>query len=132
MTKPFTVKPGDVVTFRGCMWDDHWEFDAPCVLYTPVKRYGYGGNSGKIGQMIEDVCIDLSLSRSYSVAIPFGPGSLREFGWRRWSPRGFHLRLLAWHGEQVVRFFLDDEGVLISDIVSECEWWGKDGYPLDT
>jgi hypothetical protein len=32
--------------FRGCIWDAGWEFDAPCVIYSPVQIYSHGGNSG--------------------------------------------------------------------------------------
>lgn len=127
----FTVMPGDVVTFQGCTWDDHWEFDAPCVIYTPVHRYGFGGNSGKIGQMIENVCIDLCLAAPLDgVQRQFGDATLREFQWRGWSPRGFKHRLCAWHIEQIVEFFRDPDGELASRIVSEREMWGKDGYPV--
>lgn len=75
-----TVAPGDRLTFRGCGWDDGWEFDAPVVLYEPVQRYGIRGSIGNIEGMVEDVCIDLCVEGQ--VPIGFSKCDLKEFEWR--------------------------------------------------
>ena len=51
--------------FFGCLWNDHWEYDAPSVVYRPWKfrRYGYGGNSGAIDELVESICTDIELGR---------------------------------------------------------------------
>ncbi len=81
--------------FRGVMWDEHWEFDAPCVLYAPYKRYCDGGNTGAIDRLIEDVCEDICCGRVPQVN--FYDDDLHEFEWRKWSADRFHLRKNATH-----------------------------------
>lgn len=123
------VKAGDRIVFRGCMFDDGWEFDAPCILYSPFKRSGIGGNIGHIEDMVEDICNDLADGRS--VPRGWSEGDLKEFRWRGWSPRGFARRRQAWHREIVVEFIEDDEWD--TDLswrpVSDCQWYGAHGKP---
>lgn len=119
---------GDRLTFRGCMWDDHWEFDAPCVLYSPICRYGIGGNSGHIYEMVENACINLSIEKMLYRG--WRKSDLKEFDWRRWGTR-FGKRLNAWHREIVVEFCddLKHEGEEVTfRVISDKQWWGKDGY----
>lgn len=101
---------GDRLTFRGCSWDAHWEFDCPCVVYSPVQRYSPNhGNSGGVDSLVEDICIDLCLGRRPE--IKFRPVELHEFKWRGWSPERFARRKLAFHVEIVVEFFDGKDGL---------------------
>lgn len=86
--------------FRGIWWDDGWEFDGPCVIYTPIKRIGDGNNSGAFGLMVEDICIDISLGKEFNG--DWSESNLHEMEWRGWSPRGFARRKKATHLEAVV------------------------------
>jgi hypothetical protein len=90
--------------FRGCQWDDGWEFDAPAVIYFPRKyrRYGYGGNTGAIDYLVEEICMDLANGRK-----PCDGGLALECGWRGWGAR-FDRRRDAWHVVYRVRWFLED------------------------
>lgn len=119
------VAPGARLTFLGCMWDAGWEFDAPCVIYSPVKRYGFGGNSSRIGEMVDDVC--LNLADGVAVESGWDRHALREFKWRRWSRRGFARRRNAWHVEIVVEFLRDPEGMVHWRVVSKRERFGRRG-----
>ena len=80
------VKPlvGLPVEFRGCMWNDGWEFDAPSVIYYPSKfvRYGDGGNSGVLDRLVEDICFDLAEGNPTNDA-----GLAEECEWRGWGKR---------------------------------------------
>ena len=71
--------------FRGVMWNDHWEFDAPCVIYYPpaFMAFGIGGNTGHLDSMVEDICENLSLKWDHNDG-----GLDRECEWRGWSKRG--------------------------------------------
>lgn len=124
MNKTLQVEAGDRVTFRGCLWDDGWEFDAPCVLYWPVKRYRDGGNTGAIDCLVEDVCGDLM--DGSPVETGWSASDLHEFKWRHWSPRGFAQRRQAWHVEIVVEFYDTEDGLWSRDIVRR-ERYGLDG-----
>lgn len=96
--------------FRGCIWDEHWEFDAPCVVYFPVKRYSpNAGNSGKIDNLVEDYCIELALGNKPDRG--FGYGTLVEFIRRGWGKR-FERRKNARHVVIKVRWFTGDNGDL--------------------
>jgi len=121
-----TINPGDKITFRGCMWDDGWEFDAPCVIYSPVKRYGFGGNSGQLRQMVDSICFDLG--EGVDVRSDWPRDAKHEFRWRGWSPDGFARRKRAWHVEIVVQFGdRHPDGYVEYEVASDVEWWGKDG-----
>jgi hypothetical protein len=119
------VKAEDRLTFRGCMWDAHWEFDAPCVVYSPVKRYGFGGNSGEIDHMVDSVCCDIALGKlTWS---GWHESDVREFKWRGWWRWGFRWRRRAWHVVIVVEFYRSGDGLLWR-VVSRKErygLWGK-------
>lgn len=92
--------------FRGCIWDEHWEFDAPCVVYFPVKIYSpNAGNSGKIDQLVEDYCIRLALGESPEKG--FSANDIFEFKWRGWGTR-FERRKKAHHVVIKVRWFIED------------------------
>ena len=120
-----SVAVGDSVAFRGCMFDAGWEFDAPCVLYTPCRRYTpNSGNIYGVIHLIEDVCFELA--EGNPARIGFCNSDLREFAWRRWSPRGFSRRLQAWHLAATATFFRRDDHLEFSWHLVR-EWWGKDG-----
>jgi hypothetical protein len=76
------------------MWNDGWEFDAPCVIYCPpsLMRFGIGGNTGHLDSMVEDICMSLSLGWDHNDG-----GLDRECEWRHWSKRGFAHRRAARH-----------------------------------
>lgn len=114
-----SIKPGDVITFRGVAWDAQWEFDCPTVLYHPVKRYHISGSS-EIVSMVEDVCYDLASGDG--VERGFHESDLKEFEWRGWSPKNFHRRR-GCHMEVKVRFTKPDDGYdeLNFEIISEKE-----------
>jgi hypothetical protein len=121
--KTLSVKAGDRLTFLGCTWDACWEYDAPAVIYSPVKRYNpFAGNSSTIDDMVESVCGDLADERQ--VRVPFSEGNLREFKWRRWSPRGFARRKESHHVRIVVEFSADEDGTLDFHVVDRKEQWG--------
>lgn len=105
--------------FRGVMWDDYWEYDAPCVMYYPFKRYRIGGNSSTFDNLVEDVCCDLSMGMK--VVRGFCEDELREFKWRGWSTTGFSRRKRAWHIEIKVRWFVDKDGEQTFEIVNRRE-----------
>ena len=110
--------------FRGCMFDADWEFDAPCIVYSPIQRNGIGGNSYHIDEMVDDYCIDLSLWKSPRKR--FSENDLKEFKWRGWSPRGFAKRREAWHVEITVRWYTE-EGELYHELVKRRERFGIKG-----
>lgn len=105
------VKAGDKLFFHGCMWDEGWEFDAPAIIYSPIKRYGNGGSiPDHLETMVEDICIDLSLDED--VREGWSDFDLKEFAWRHWDPNGFCRRKRAWHVKYEVGFFLDGDNEL--------------------
>jgi hypothetical protein len=80
--------------FRGCQWNDGWEFDAPAVIYYPPKfaRFGIGGNTGEIDHMVEDSCMDTALGFEHNDG-----GLDQECEWRHWGRYGFARRKNARH-----------------------------------
>ena len=105
--------------FRGCQWNDGWEFDAPCVVYYPRKylRYGYGGNTGAIHDLVEDICMDIAAGNEMHDG-----GLADEIAWRGWGKR-FERRREAWHVVYRVRWFLDNGG-LAWEITEQVETYG--------
>lgn len=102
LTKPCAVM------FYGCLWDDHWEYEAPCALYRPFKRLGYGGNSYAIDAAVDRVCGELISGKD--VATGWTAGDLKEREWRGWGKR-FDRREAAQHVKIAVRFFVNaDDG----------------------
>ncbi len=94
-----TLKIGDIIEFRGCTWDDGWEFGRPLVLYMGTKNYC---DDTRTENAIEDVlinalCLDKPLKKE------FDSTDLKEFKWRGWSPRGFARRKKAWHTRVIVK-----------------------------
>lgn len=103
--------------FRGCMWDDGWEFDAPCVVYYPARyaRVGFGGNSFAIDSLVENICVDIMDGR------PHDDGGIdSECEWRGWGRRGFGRRKRAWH--VVIKVWWMDDGW--PEIISRTETFG--------
>jgi hypothetical protein len=107
--------------FRGCMWDDHWEFDAPCVVYFPRRntRFAIGSNTGCIDQITEDICFDLSTNPS--VMRTSDGGWEKERNWRGWGDRP--ERRKGWHVEIRVQWKRVD-GDLCAHVVSRKEQFG--------
>lgn len=96
--------------FRGCMWNDGWEFDAPCVVYYPRKYAcaGYGGNSGAIVQLVEDICFSIEEGE------PHHDGGIdKECEWRGWGRHGFARRKRATHVIVKVRWSDDGESEIV-------------------
>lgn len=108
--------------FRGCMWDAHWEYDAPSVVYEPIQRYGYGG----IVELVEDYCIDLAIAAEKG-GVP-RPGlsacDRKEFRWRGWRMDRMHNRANAWHLEVHIRWFRRD-GEICFEIKKVTERFGR-------
>ena len=107
--------------FRGCMWDDGWEFDAPCAIYLPwrYRRYGEGGNNSVLDSLVEDVCYDIG------AGIPPSDGGLAsECNWRGWSLRGLSRRRRAEHVVFAVEWALDETGWPWAEIVERTETLG--------
>ena len=106
--------------FRGCMWNDGWEFDAPSVIYYPKKyaRYGDGGNSSVLDRLIEDIACDLEDGKK-----PSDGGLAHECAWRGWGKR-FNRRKDAWHVVFKIRWFRDKDGYLSYEVKSRKEVWG--------
>lgn len=107
--------------FRGCFWDAHWEFDAPCVIYFPVCRYGFGGNSYTFDRLVENVCIDLAIQGE--VHSGWSSSELNEFDWRGWSHADFPKLPEAWHLKTHVRWFEYDDQVRF-EMFDRKEQWG--------
>ena len=104
------------------MFDDHWEFDAPCVMYYPkrLERYGIGGNSGHLDSMLEDICWQLSEGEK-----PHDGGLDKECEWRGWGRRNFARRRAAGHVVFRVKWRQDpDEDGPVWEVVSRTETWG--------
>lgn len=120
------AKAGDVIEFQGCAWDAHWEYDAPCVIYSPVKRYGYGGSiPWSVYQLIEEVCIDLICGRD--IREGWHGSDLEEFGWRGWDKDGFARRKGAHHVRVTMEFFTDEDGNLAFRCTKAEEREGAEG-----
>ena len=111
--------------FRGCTWDDGWEFDAPCVIYYP-SRYacaGEGNNSGGLDYMVEDICNAIGEGEDHDDG-----GLDGECEWRGWSRRGFARRRRATHVVFTVQWSMED-GRPAGDIVARTESFGPPQPP---
>ena len=76
------------------MWNDGWEFEAPCVIYHPRKlmRYAHGGNTGTLDDLVQDITYNLG------EGLPPNDGGLEDdCKWRGWSKDGMRRRRDAWH-----------------------------------
>lgn len=106
--------------FAGCIFDDGWEFDAPCVIYSPWKyrRFGIGGNSSTLESLVEDI-----IYRIWRGEEPHDGGLDKECAWRGWGLRGFRMRRRAEHVVFTVQWAMDDERPW-GDVVERAESWG--------
>ncbi len=100
--------------FRGCHFDDGWEFDGPTVIYYPWKYRAYSpdhSNSGGIETLLECMLIDICLENDIS---GYQKGLDNEIKWRRWGKR-FDKREKACHLEIIVKWYSDKDGELSYD-----------------
>lgn len=106
--------------FRGCVWNDGWEFDAPCVIYSPKKYAAFksAGNTGGIDQLVEDICMNLALGWDHNDG-----GLSGECAWRGWGKR-FDRRRSARHVILKVRWSTDTEGQPVWREISRKETYG--------
>ena len=119
-----TMLPGEKplpTEFRGCIFDDGWEFDAPCVIYYPwrYRRFGIGGNNGTLDSLVENICYDIAVGKE-----PCDGGLARECEWRGWGMRGFGRRCRAEHVVFTVRWEVDEAGRPWAEVVSRTESMG--------
>lgn len=112
---------GKVIQFKGCCWDAHWQFDAPLIIYSPIKRYSFSGSICKeaIYDAVEDIGIDLCGYEN--VANGFSDWDLKEFKWRGWSLRGFSRRKNAIHATYLMKLQYDEDGERSFEIVEHSE-----------
>ena len=99
--------------FKGCVWNAHWEFDCPAIIYSPVQRYF--DNCGSICKevvegLVEDVCIDICLKGQ--IDKEFNVLDKKVFKWRGWSLKGFGSRKSAVHAIVPVVFKMDKDGMI--------------------
>ena len=94
--------------FRGCIWDEGWEFDAPCVLYYPWfwRRFGIGSNNERIDSLVEDACWDYT-HKDGQARSSKQRDLEREMRWRGWGSR-FDRRRRAEHVVIRVKWDGDD------------------------
>jgi len=95
----------ETIIFKGCIWDDGWEFGCPGVVYSPSKYRRYsdqGNNSGVIEDIVEDICIRKTCNLD-----PVDGGLEEESEWRGYGKR-FDRRKMAWHVRIEVEFIGDD------------------------
>lgn len=74
------------VLFKGCVWDAHWEFDCPAIIYSPVCIYSDNNSSldkCTVENMVEDLCVDICVN-GYAKK-KFSKLDLKDFNWRGWS-----------------------------------------------
>jgi hypothetical protein len=91
--------------FRGVMWNDGWEFDAPCALYSPVVREIHAGNTSGIDELVETVAFELSEGRD----VPrIDDATSREFLGRQWSVTNLSRRRRAYHVLIVGKWVVED------------------------
>jgi hypothetical protein len=72
------VKDGDIIEFLFLRWDEHWEFDFPCIMAAPVFQYSPNGDDPE--SWIEDIAVDLgSMGTTHDEGDDFA-----EAEWRNW------------------------------------------------
>lgn len=102
--------------FRGCTWNDGWEFECPAVIYYPPHLMAFEsvGSHGNIDPLVEDICTNLALGW------PHNDGGLAdEAKWRGWSLKGFARRRDATHVVIKVRWepgTKDDAGPIWTEV----------------
>ncbi len=121
------LKVGQQIEFRGCFFDDGWEFDAPAILYRGAKVNGFGGNAGELENMIERLLIDACIGCGY-LPKQFSECDLKEFKWRGWDANGFARRKNATHFRLVVEIIRDEDGELSWDEIERKEQQGPFDY----
>jgi len=114
------IKPGDKLVVFGCIFNANWEYDAPCVLYSGMRAYGMGGNSGHLDSLLEDALWQWSCA-GWRLPVWWSSTTLDEFHWRKWSLRGFRHRKDATHVRFIVKFFVGEYGALSWKIVDRKE-----------
>lgn len=111
------------IEFRGCIWDEGWEFDAPCILYYPAKRYTpFAGNSGGVDCLVDELCCDISLYGIGKIDRGFAKSELNEFKARGWGLR-FERRRNARH-VIIKGKWKKEDGEIYFDITSRKEKTG--------
>lgn len=107
--------------FRGCVFEDGWEFGSPSVIYYPPEYAAYssnGSNTGEIESMVDNICENLACD------LPHNDGGIdRECEWRGWSRRGFSRRKAAWHVVIKVEWSMEKYGPRAT-VVSRTERYG--------
>lgn len=88
-----------IIEFKGCTFNDGWEFGQPAILYSPVCRYG----DDSVYRLVEDVCIDFCAFGE--ARRDFTDSDNQEFQWRGWARTGFRRRKAARHLTFRVRFY---------------------------
>lgn len=112
------LKVGDTIEFRGCCFHADWEFDMPCVLYKGAKATGYGGNSGEIYNMIENILINACLDPGHIIPDGFSEFDLAECKAYGWYPKGFRNRKNATHVRVIVEILPGDyDGELDFEVI---------------
>ena len=103
--------------FRGCQWSDGWEFDAPAVVYFPAKykRYGFGGNSSAIDEIVEEITDSIEDGDE-----PDDGGLAEECEWRGWGRR-FNKRTTAQHVQITVEWLLGSDGRITATVIAREE-----------
>lgn len=118
------VPAGLPTVIRGCMFDDGWEFDAPCILYYPFFKYGEGGNTGGLDELVESVCIDFAIADETPNYEDLAEELESECDWRGWGLKGFARRKNASHVEFHLRWFRKKNGELMFEITNRIERQG--------
>lgn len=115
--------------FRGCFWDDGWEFDGPTVIYYPWKYRAYSdsySNSGGIENLLECMIIDISLGNDLS---GYQRSLDTEMLWRKWGKQ-FSRRKSATHLEISGEWCYNDYGDLDFKENASISWYYKNGKKL--
>lgn len=116
------LKAGDRLVVRGVMWHEpQWEFDAPVVLYQGVKAYSPNYGSIGAGSVLDFIFEQVEMAAAArEVRRGWSPSELKEFGWRRWSTRGFRKRRGV-HAMAEVEFVEGVDGFLEYKVLQERE-----------
>ncbi|HDY88097.1 MAG TPA: hypothetical protein ENH82_08300 [bacterium] len=100
--------------FKGCYFNDGWEFDAPTIIYFPWKYRAFSpdySNSGGIENLLECMLIDICLEDDIT---EYQKELDNEMEWRHWGKR-FDKRKMAHHLEITVKWYFDKNNELAYD-----------------
>jgi len=86
--------------FRGCTWNDGWEFGRPAVIYYPKPFRCYGETNPE--EIVDRICFNLAIGAKTSDG-----GLAEQCEWRGWGSR-FERRRKAWHSIYLVRWNVQD------------------------